>query len=123
MSVNQAQERLDRWLKEYQHYHNRNGKRRVSSETIIKLKNYFTQQVKLEANIKKILGDYSPPTISNPFYHNYGREISSLVQRYKGSELETRMNQVTQKWLSRSLDATILDKIRELVLSQYNILN
>lgn len=121
MLAKDPQKRVDRWVKKYEKRGKGRRKIKASPETVQKLKNEFTIGVHIEDGIKKILGQTAPPTILNVSYHNYGREISALIRRYRGEELQKRIDQVTQKWLTRTLEKTILDKIREYVLSQISI--
>lgn len=121
MLVKDPQKRVDQWVRQYEKKTKGRRKRKASPETVQKLKNEFTIGAHIENGIKKILGETAPPTIMNVSYHNYAREISALIRRYRGEELQNRMGQVTQKWLARTLDKTILDKIRQYVLTQFHI--
>jgi len=121
MLVKDPQERVDRWVRKYERKTKGRRKRKASPETVQKLKNEFTISAHIEDGIKKILGQTAPPTILNVSYHNYAREISALIRRYRGDELQNRVGQVTQKWLARTLEKTILDKIRQYVLTQSHI--
>ena len=116
MLAKDPQKRVDRWVRQYEKKTKGRRKRKANPETVRQLKKEFTTQTQMEYEIKKILGEAGSSTILNVSYQNYGREIFAKARRYRGEELSKLIEVITQKWVGRTLDKTILDKIRDYVL-------
>jgi hypothetical protein len=53
------------------------------------------------------------PTILYPFYLNFAREIYSRRMRFSGSSLAREVEVLLEKWVARTLDRQVLERIRD----------
>ncbi len=73
--------------------------------------------VEIEARAKQVLNSANLPTLLYPFYLNFAREVYSRRLRFSGPSLIREVNVLLEKWVARSLEREILERIREEALS------
>ena len=77
----------------------------------------FPQQETLENEVKLILAEAATPTILNPGYLNFGREVLKNAQKFTGPQLIATVDIILNKWVGRGLDRDILERIRNTVFA------
>jgi len=77
----------------------------------------FPMQEEVENQVKLILAEAATPTIMNPFYINFGREVYKLKLRFSGGQLLNAVDIVMNKWVGRGLDRDTLEKVRNTVFT------
>ena len=75
----------------------------------------FPEQEALENEVKLILAEAGTPTILNPGYLNFGRQVLKLAKKFSGAQLLNAVDVVLNKWVANSLDRDILERIRNTV--------
>jgi hypothetical protein len=63
------------------------------------------------------LAEAATPTILNPSYINFGREVLKLAGKFSGGQLLNAVDVVLTKWVGRGLDRDTLEKIRNTVFA------
>jgi hypothetical protein len=69
--------------------------------------------VEIETRAKQVLNSANVPTILYPYYLNFAREIFSRMIRFSGSSLVREVNVLLEKWVARTLDQQVLERIRD----------
>ncbi len=69
--------------------------------------------VEIETRAKQVLDSANVPTILYPFYLNFAREIYSRRMRFSGSSLAREVEVLLEKWVARTLDRQVLERIRD----------
>ncbi len=77
----------------------------------------FPEQEALENEVKVILSEAGTPSILNPFYLNFGREVYKYAKKFSGPQLLKEIDVLINKWHARTLDKDILERIRNTVFS------
>jgi len=77
----------------------------------------FPQQEAVENEVKLILAEAGTPTIMNPFYINFGREVYKLANKFSGGQLLNAVDIILNKWVGRGLDRDTLEKIRNTIFT------
>lgn len=77
----------------------------------------FPQLETVENEVKLILAEAATPTILNPAYINFGREVWKNAIRFSGGQLLNTVDVLLNKWVGRGLDRDILEKIRNTVFA------
>ncbi|MGQ9678443.1 MAG: hypothetical protein ACUVUD_04095 [bacterium] len=73
--------------------------------------------VQIETKAKQVLDSANVPTMLYPFYLNFAREIYSRRLRFSGASLAREIGVLLEKWVARTLERTVLERIREEALS------
>ncbi len=69
--------------------------------------------VAIETRAKQVLNSADVPTILYPFYLNFAREIFSRMLKFSGPSLVREVNVLLEKWVARTLDRQVLERIRD----------
>lgn len=73
----------------------------------------------METQVKQVLDTEGVPTITYPFYLNYGRELWALQRRQiSGTTLQLEALVLLNKWVARGLTQSVLEAVR---LQAFNI--
>jgi hypothetical protein len=115
MSVREVKRRLDKW--EHKITLANKGTKMEAMQPKMK-KNAeieFTKIVKLENDIKEILGEESLPTIFNVPYLDFGRQVYRLKKLYTDQALANEITIIKDKWRARGLQDKIMEKIQAVV--------
>ncbi|MEO0073168.1 MAG: hypothetical protein ABIK43_00710 [candidate division WOR-3 bacterium] len=78
------------------------------------------QQIEMyqaELKARQTLNDSNVPTVLYAMYLNYARELFSLSRRFAGSSLIREANVLLEKWVGRSLNREVLERIRDEVFN------
>ncbi|MEO0075346.1 MAG: hypothetical protein ABIK31_04465 [candidate division WOR-3 bacterium] len=116
---NQAIKRWTKWVERY----TGDSKPACISEALkseIKDRLYviFDDQVKVEEEIKVVLAEAGVPTIQNPFYQGFGKQIRSLMLRgISGGQLINEVDVLLNVWVARGLDRDVLERVRNTVFA------
>jgi len=81
------------------------------------LSSIFPQLEMVENEVKLILAEAATPTIMNPFYINFGREVWKSAGKFSGGQLLNAVDVLLNKWVGRGLDRDTLEKIRNTIFS------
>jgi hypothetical protein len=74
--------------------------------------------VEVETRTKQVLNENSVPTIANPGYLAFARELWSLQRRqFAGDALTREVAVLMQKWSGRGLLLPVLEQIRDQVFT------
>lgn len=73
--------------------------------------------VEIETKAKQVLDSADVPTVLYPFYLNFAREIYSRRRRFSGPSLSREIGVLLEKWVARTLNRTVLERIRDEALS------
>ena len=73
--------------------------------------------VQIETKAKQVLDSANIPTMLYPFYLNFAREIYSRRLRFSGPSLAREIGVLLEKWVARTLERAVLERIREEALS------
>ncbi|MEO0020479.1 MAG: hypothetical protein ABIK47_07615 [candidate division WOR-3 bacterium] len=73
--------------------------------------------VEIETKAKQVLDSANVPTMLYPFYLNFAREIYSRRMRFSGSSLAREIGVLLEKWVMRTLEREVLERIRDEALS------
>ena len=113
-----AQERLDKWEARYEGL-SKPAVVTVAMKAQIKatLTDVFESQVAVETAVKLILAEAATPTILNPFYIGFGKEVAKQVSKFSGGQLINAVDVYLNKWVGRGLDTDILEKVRNTVFA------
>jgi hypothetical protein len=74
------------------------------------------EQVRLyaiELKARQVLNSACVPSMLYAFYLNYARELHKLGKRMAGPSLAREANVLLEKWVARTLDRTVLERIRD----------
>ena len=74
------------------------------------------EQVQLcavELKARQVLNSANVPSMLYAFYLNYARELHRLKKRMAGPSLAREAGVLLEKWVARTLDRTVLERIRE----------
>ncbi|MEO0085238.1 MAG: hypothetical protein ABIK37_01265 [candidate division WOR-3 bacterium] len=77
---------------------------------------YQAQQVMLceiEQKARQVLNASDVPAMLYIFYLNFAREIYNRRLRLAGPSLAREVNVLLEKWVMRTLDRTVLERIRD----------
>jgi len=77
----------------------------------------FPQQEAVENEVKLVLTEAATPTIMDPSYINFGREIYKTALRFSGGQLIATVDMILSNGLGRGLDLDILERIRSTVFT------
>ncbi|MGQ9707537.1 MAG: hypothetical protein ACUVUR_01510 [bacterium] len=69
--------------------------------------------VEIETRAKQVLDSADVPTILYPFYLNFAREIYSRRMRFSGTSLAREVEVLLIKWVARTLNREVLERIRD----------
>ncbi|MGB9742146.1 MAG: hypothetical protein ACP5JB_00325 [candidate division WOR-3 bacterium] len=89
---------------------------RLKSLREMMVRNTELQQVllvEMESRVRQVLNAADVPTILYPFYFNFGREIFARRLRFAGPSLVREIEILLEKWVRRSLDRLVLERIRD----------
>jgi len=70
-----------------------------------------------ELKARQCLNTANVPTMLYIFYLNFAREVYRLKKRFAGDSLEREVNVLLEKWVARTLDRTVLERIRYEVMT------
>ncbi len=73
--------------------------------------------VEIETKAKQVLDSANVPTMLYPFYLNFAREIYSRRRRFSGPSLAREIAVLLEKWVGRTLEREVLERIRDEALS------
>lgn len=73
--------------------------------------------VEIETKAKQVLDSADVPTVLYPFYLNFAREIYSRRRRFSGPSLSREIGVLLEKWVARTLNRAVLERIRDEALS------
>lgn len=73
--------------------------------------------VEIETRVRQVLNEAGVVTILYPFYLNFGREVFARRMRFAGRSLLLEVEVLLEKWVHRSLDRQVLERIREEVFT------
>lgn len=116
---NQALKRWTKWVERY----SGDSKPACISEALkteIKDRLYviFDDQVKVEEKVKITLAEAGVPTLHNPFYHGFAKQVRSLMLRgISGGQLINEVDVLLNVWVARGLDRDILERVRNTVFA------
>ncbi|MCX7786022.1 MAG: hypothetical protein N2201_07390 [candidate division WOR-3 bacterium] len=117
MAVRPALRRLDKWDAMFsgdvlsQKLSGYKDKMKAQLSTI------FPEQEALENEVKLILAEAGTPTLLNPSYLNFGREVYKYAKKFSGAQLLKEVDVLINKWHARTLDKDILERIRNTVFA------
>lgn len=115
MGVRPAQKRIDKWIaKMAGEALSKVSERQLASMTL-QVEAEFPIIEKLENEIKTILDDIAAPTLLNPSYLNFGRQVWSYTRRFGGTQLLNVVDVKLNYWVDQGLDRDALERIRESV--------
>jgi hypothetical protein len=117
MGVRPASRRLDKWDAMYSGDVLSTKLAGYKDKMKEQLSTIFPQQETLENEVKLVLAEAATPTILNPPYINFGREVLKLAQKFSGGQLLNAVDVVLTKWVGRGLDRDTLEKIRNTVFA------
>jgi hypothetical protein len=66
-----------------------------------------------EVKARQVLDSANVPTILYVFYLNFAREIHNRAKRFSGPSLRREVDVLLEKWVARTLDRDILERIRD----------
>lgn len=69
--------------------------------------------VRWEIRAKQVLNVADVPTILYPAYLNFAREVFARKRRFAGNSLSSEVNRLIEKWVSRQLDRSVLEALRD----------
>jgi len=70
----------------------------------------------LDAKVRAYLMDNDIPTVKFPFYLSFSRKALMFYQKYSGTALSERINQLINDFVSYGLSLTILKNIIEKII-------
>jgi len=73
--------------------------------------------VEVEIKAKTVLNGANVATILYPHYLNFAREVYSRRKRFAGTSLAREVGVLLEKWVGRTLDRTVLERIRDEAMS------
>ncbi|MCX7732669.1 MAG: hypothetical protein N2248_05855 [candidate division WOR-3 bacterium] len=73
--------------------------------------------VEIETRVRQVLNEAGVVTILYPFYLNFGREVFARRLRFAGQSLLIEVDVLLEKWVRRSLDRQVLERIRDEVFT------
>jgi hypothetical protein len=73
--------------------------------------------VEMETRVRQVLNAADVPTILYPSYLNFGREVFARRLRFAGPSLLREIEILLEKWVRRTLDRQVLERIREEVFT------
>jgi len=68
----------------------------------------FSDLETMENQVKSICEAAGVPTITIPFYLNYGRELYKKSLKFTGLSLQNEADLIADKWQARGLDRAVL---------------
>ena len=74
------------------------------------------EQVRLygiELKARQVLNSADVPSMLYVFYLNYARELHRLGKRLAGASLAREANVLLEKWVARTLERSVLERIRD----------
>lgn len=74
----------------------------------------FADLASVEQSVKSVIEPAGVPTITIPFYLNFGRELYSLSNKFSGVTLANEAKLKYEKWKAKGLTANLLKQIAEL---------
>lgn len=77
----------------------------------------FPDLEKLENEVKLILAEAALPTIENPSYLNFGRQVFRACRRFSGGQLMANVDVHLNRWVGEGLDRDILERVRNTVFA------
>jgi hypothetical protein len=77
----------------------------------------FPTIVKIENQVKTVLGKYEIATWHNPAYLNFSRAVYKMTKRFAGKQLLKMVNVAMVKWVALGLDQAILEAIRNTIFT------
>jgi len=66
-----------------------------------------------ELKARQVLDSANVPTMLYVYYLNFAREIHNRGKRYSGSSLRREVDVLLEKWVARTLDRAVLERIRD----------
>ncbi len=76
-----------------------------------------SELVEMETRAKTVLNSADVPTMLYPFYLNFAREIYTRKKRFAGPSLAREIGVLLEKWVARTLDRHVLERIRDEVMT------
>ncbi len=73
--------------------------------------------MEMEAKVKQVLDGANVPSITYPFYLDFGREVYARKRRLSGASLSREVEVLLQKWVLRELKREVLERVRDEALS------
>ncbi|MCS7258478.1 MAG: hypothetical protein NZ601_03810 [candidate division WOR-3 bacterium] len=77
----------------------------------------FPELEALENEVKIILSEAGTPSMFNPAYLNFAREVYRYAKKFSGTQLLREVDILMNKWSQRSLERDILERIRNTVFT------
>jgi hypothetical protein len=94
--------------------------RRLKQVRQTMVRRHAHQQVMLveaETKARQVLNSAEVPTIFYPHYLNFCREVFARRQRFAGSSLAREIGVLVEKWVLRTLERAVLERIRDEAMS------
>lgn len=117
MPVKTADKRIAKWIAKMQG----DAVSVVTARQIEKMSEYiqtaFVDIEKLENETKAILDEAAVPTIQNPTYLNFAREVGRSCRKFGGGQLIGNVDVILNKYVGMGLDRDILERIRDTVFA------
>lgn len=76
-------------------------------------KGRFASAIGRQVEIEKIVNTIVGSNISRVYYIIFGKEVNKLMGKHKTEILDTELEILQDKWISRGLDAAVLASIKE----------
>jgi len=73
--------------------------------------------VEIEQKARQVLNAANVPAMLYIFYLNFAREIYNRRQRLAGPSLSREVNVLLEKWVMRTLEREVLERIRDEAMS------
>lgn len=67
----------------------------------------------IETKARQVLDSAAIPTMFYVFYLNFAREIHNRLKRFSGPSLRREVDVLLEKWVARTLDRAVLERIRD----------
>ncbi|MGQ9708366.1 MAG: hypothetical protein ACUVUR_05770 [bacterium] len=73
--------------------------------------------IEMETKVKQVLDGANVPSITYPFYLDFGREVYARKRRLSGASLFREVGVLLEKWVLRDLKREVLERVRDEALS------
>jgi hypothetical protein len=113
-----AQQRLAKWTERYA------GKsipacvtEQMKTSLVETMTKVFEEQVAVEEAVKLILAEAGFATMFNGFYHAFGKQVWTAMQKFSGTQLLAEVDAMVSNWHAKGLDTDTLERIRNSVFA------
>jgi len=89
--------------------------RKVRGLVIPGQNSHFTSAVPRQVELENIVNTLTGPDINRVYYIIFAKEVNKLLSKYKDTTLESELQVIQDKWCSRGLNSTLLNRIKDAI--------